>query len=57
MATKKPGQNIQNWQRKTEQVLLRLAPETAARLRELATESEMGLSEYVASLIDLRRQP
>lgn len=48
---KASGENIENWQRKTVQILLRLPPETAARLRELASDQEVPLSEYVTRLL------
>ena len=53
MATKKkPGKNIPNAQRHTVQVLLRLRPEAARRLRELAAARKSSVSETVADLLD-----
>ena len=52
MAAKKPGQNIQNWQRKTEQILLRFPPEVAARPR-IGQDSLMNATHNTA-LIEVR---
>jgi len=48
---KASGQNIENWQRHTVQVLLRLPPEVAARLRAQAVREGLSLSGYVARWI------
>lgn len=50
---KASGVNIENWQRKTEQILLRLSPETAAKVRAHAETLGMSLSAYVTRLVDL----
>ena len=52
---KAPGVNIENWQRHTQQVLLRLQPEIAEMLRASAAAEEMTLAEYV-SWLESRRQ-
>lgn len=58
MPTRKPtptpkasGENIQNWQRKTAQILLRLDPGLADQLRARAAQEEMSLSDYVTRLV------
>lgn len=48
------GENIPESMRKTEAVKLRLAPETAARLRGRAEASGVSLSDYVTALIPSR---
>ncbi len=53
MATKKkPGKNIPNAQRHTVQVLLRVPPDIAERLDELAEEWGVTRSGAVAQLVD-----
>ena len=53
MATKKkPGKNIPNAQRHTVQVLLRVPPDVAERLDELAEEWGVTHSGAVAQLIE-----
>jgi len=47
-ARKASGENIENWQRHTVQVLLRLPPDVAARLRAQAVREGLSLSGYVA---------
>lgn len=54
-AKKAPGENIENWQRHTQQILLRLQPEIAAMLRASAAAEEMTLADYVSTL-ESRRQ-
>ncbi|HEX7069879.1 MAG TPA: hypothetical protein VF190_03690 [Rhodothermales bacterium] len=53
-ARKASGQSVENWQRHTVQVLLRLPPDVAERLRELAAGRGSTVSGYVAGLV--RRQ-
>lgn len=48
---KASGQNIENWQRHTVQILLRLRPEMAEQLRARATAEGLPLSRYVERLI------
>lgn len=48
---KASGENIGEWQRRTERVVLRLSPEVAASLRARAASEEVTLSGYVARLI------
>lgn len=53
MATKKkPGKNIPNAQRHTVQVLLRVPPDVAERLDELAEEWGVTRSGCVARLVE-----
>lgn len=53
MATKKkPGKNIPNAQRHTVQILLRVPPDVAERLDELAEEWGVTRSGAVGLLID-----
>lgn len=53
MATKKkPGRNIPNAQRHTEQMLLRLPPEIDERIRELADEWGLTNAGVVARLVE-----
>ena len=55
MAAMKPkkasGENIEEWQRRTEAVKLRLPAAVAATVRERAAAKEMTLSAYVAELV------
>ena len=55
MAAMKPkkasGENIEEWQRRTEAVKLRLPAAVAATVRERAAAKEMTLSGYVAELV------
>lgn len=48
---KRPGKNIENWQRHTVQILLRLRPEVASTLRARAEEAGLSLAEYVTTLV------
>ncbi len=48
---KASGENIGEWQRKTERVVLRLPPEVAERLRARAASEEMTIAGYVARLV------
>ena len=48
---KPPGRNVEEWERSTERVVLRLPPEAAAQLRARATAEGVTLSAYVARLI------
>lgn len=48
---KASGKNIENWQRKTVQILLRLPPDVAASMRDRAAQEEMSLTEYVTRLV------
>lgn len=52
---KASGANVENWQRHTQQILLRLQPEIAEMLRASAEAEEMTLAEYV-SWLESRRQ-
>ena len=51
-AKKKPGKNIPNAQRHTVQVLLRVPPDVAERLDELAEEWGVTRSGCVARLVE-----
>ncbi len=51
-AKKKPGKNIPNAQRHTVQVLLRVPPDVAERLDELAEEWGVTRSGAVGRLVD-----
>jgi hypothetical protein len=51
-AKKKPGKHIPNAQRHTKQKLLRLPPEYAERIEELAEEWGITEAGVVARLID-----
>ncbi len=51
LTRKASGESIENWQRHTVQILLRLPPDVAASLRARAAREEMTLSGYVARLI------
>lgn len=53
--TKAPGENIEDWQRHTKPMLLRLQPEIAEMLRASAEAEEMTLAEYVSWLESRRR--
>lgn len=53
MKPRKPGKNIPDSQRHTKAVLLRLRPETATRLRELAAEHGTSLANVVSVAIDI----
>lgn len=48
---KAQGENIEEWQRHTERIVLRLPPETATQLRARAEAEGQTLSGYVARLI------
>lgn len=48
---KASGANIENWQRHTSQVLLRLSPLAARALREGAEREETTMSGYVERLV------
>jgi predicted DNA-binding protein len=53
MATKKkPGKNIPNAQRHTVQILLRLPPEVAERIEELAEAWNLTKAGAVARLVE-----
>jgi uncharacterized protein (DUF1778 family) len=47
---KASGANVEEWQRHTARVVLRLDPAVAAMLRASAEAREMTLSEYVSQL-------
>ncbi len=49
---KKPGKNIPNAQRKTEQMLLRLPPDVDERIRELAAKWRITNAGVVARLLE-----
>lgn len=51
-AKKKPGRNIPNAQRHTVQILLRVPPDVAERLDELAERLGLTRSGTVAHLLD-----
>lgn len=55
MATtkKKPGKNIPNAQRHTVQILLRVPPDVAERIEELAEEWGLTKAGTVARLLEL----
>ncbi len=59
MATKKrkPGKSIPNAQRHTVQVLLRLPPETAKQLRDLAKYLGLDVSATVVALLGAVARP
>ena len=48
---KASGENIEEWQRRTAAVKLRLPAAVAATVRERAAAKEMTLSGYVAELV------
>lgn len=48
---KASGQNIGEWQRTTERIMLRLPPDVAKQLRARARERGLPLSAYVARLV------
>lgn len=50
-ARKAPGKNIEDWQRGTERMTLRLDPSTMAALRARARAEDSTISAYVARLI------
>jgi len=52
-STTRSGPNISNAQRHTSVVLLRLAPESATRLRTLARQLGTTLAETVGRAVDL----
>lgn len=52
-AKKKPGKNIPNAQRHTVQILLRVPPEVAERIEELAEEWRLTKAGVVGRLLDL----
>ncbi len=51
-AKKKPGKNIPNAQRHTVQILLRVPPDVAERLDELAEQRGVTRSGCVARLVE-----
>lgn len=42
---------VEEWQRKTVQLKLRLPPDVAALIRDSAAELEMGAGEYIAAVL------
>ena len=50
-AKKASGENIEEWQRRTEAVKLRLPAAVAATVRERAAAKGMTLSGYVSELV------
>ncbi len=50
-AKKASGANVEEWQRKTFKVQLRLPPDVADLLHEKALNEEVGVSEYVTRLM------
>lgn len=49
---KASGRNVEEWERRTERIVLRLRPEIATRLRSRAAADEVTLSDYVARLVE-----
>ena len=50
-AKKASGENIEEWQRRTAAIKLRLPAAVAATVRERAAAKDMTLSAYVAELV------
>ena len=50
-AKKASGENIEEWQRRTAAIKLRLPSAVAATVRERAAAKDMTLSAYVAELV------
>lgn len=48
---KRPGKSIEEWQRHTVQVKLRLPPDVAKTLHDRAREAGMRVSAFVARLL------